>query len=219
MAVLDSGFPCCLCVAMKEPLVPEAQLTAETLETGGSGWVHNQVPQHKETQLIILAVVWLLTVPHLGSSVGAAGTQVQPVGSLALRWCKDPMNPRGQSRAIPDPICWRLPRGESKSRRGCNIPADTWCHGKLSSAGSAIPGYVTHLWPQIHLIPFMHFCWQQNILAIAPGRMKEGSQSRSHTQWTWKGKVTNHPFPVVTLFSVSRAGFLSQILPQRPASG
>lgn len=30
-------------------------------------------------------------------------------------------------------------------------------HEKLSSAGSAIPGYITHLWPQIHLIPFMHF--------------------------------------------------------------
>lgn len=35
MAALDSGFPRCLCVAMKKSLIPEAQLTAGTLETRG----------------------------------------------------------------------------------------------------------------------------------------------------------------------------------------
>lgn len=69
------------------------------------------------------------------------------------------------------------------------VISSTWLHEKLTSAVSAIPGYVMSFVASDSpdpYDPFYAFCSQQNIPAIAPGRMKEDRQSRSRTQWTWK---------------------------------
>lgn len=50
MAALDSGFPCCLCVAMKKSFVPEAQLPAKTLETRGSDAVEELIVKCQNTK-------------------------------------------------------------------------------------------------------------------------------------------------------------------------
>lgn len=96
---------------------------------------------------------------HWGSSVGVSRhtSRRQWVlwvwGGGRVQW-----NPEDRGEESLTQFAGDCPGIKAKAERGeifLLIPSP-WRHEKLSSAGSAIPGYVTHLWPQIHLIPFMH---------------------------------------------------------------
>lgn len=137
---------------------------AETLETRGSDAVEEFIVrcQNTETQLIIFAV-WLFMVPHLYSGtavLGEAGTPVRDWGALGLGWWKGPeWIPEDRGEGSLTQLARDCPGMKAKAEGGAIflLTPSPGHHEKLSSAGSAIPGYVTHLWPQIHLIPFMHF--------------------------------------------------------------